>query len=96
MCCFFAALIFFGPRLAFLVYWLFPAGRIKVNEAFGGSWLVPLIGVLVLPWTVLAYTVFYPVAGWEWLLVIAGVAGDLAGYAGGYRSRNQVPGYSGP
>jgi hypothetical protein len=96
MCCFFAALLFFGPRLAFLVYWLIPAGRVKVNAAFGGSWLVPLLGLLLLPWMTLAYVFFYPIAGWEWILVVGGLVADIAGYTGGYRSRNQVPGYRGP
>ncbi len=29
MCCFFAALVFFGPRLGFLVYWLLAPLRVS-------------------------------------------------------------------
>ena len=32
MCCFFTSLVFFGPRLAFLVYWLL--APLKVTVAF--------------------------------------------------------------
>jgi hypothetical protein len=96
MCCFFASLLFFGPRLAFIIYWIWPTGRLKVNAAFNGSWLVPLIGLLVLPWTTLVYVIVFPVAGWDLLWIGLAIAGDIAGYGSSYRSRNQVPGYTGP
>ena len=32
MCCFFTALVFFGPRLGFLIYWLI--APLRVNAAF--------------------------------------------------------------
>ncbi len=32
MCCFFASLLVFGPRLAFLVFWLI--APVRVNLAF--------------------------------------------------------------
>ena len=96
MCCFFASLLFFGPRLAFLIYWIFPAGRVKVNTAFNGSLLVPIVGLLVLPWTTLVYVIVFPVAGLDLLWLILAISGDIAGYASSFRSRNQVPGYTGP
>ena len=96
MCCFFASLLFFGPRLAFLIYWIFPAGRAKVNAAFSGSLLVPIVGLLVLPWTTLVYVIVFPVAGLDLLWLILAIGADIAGYASSFRSRNQVPGYTGP
>jgi hypothetical protein len=96
MCCFFAVLLFFGPRLAFVIYWLTAAGRAKINTAFNGSWLVPLIGLLVLPWMMLAYVIFYPLSGLDYLWVGIGLVADIGGYTGGFRSRKQVPGYTGP
>lgn len=96
MCCFFASLLFFGPRLAFLIYWIYPAGRVKVNTAFAGSLLVPIVGLLVLPWTTLAYVIVFPVAGfWDLLWLGLAFAGDIAGYASSFRSRDQMPGYTG-
>jgi hypothetical protein len=96
MCCFFAALVFFGPRLAFLIYWIVPAGRVRVNAAFGGSWIVPVLGLIILPWMTLAYVIFYPLGGLDYVWVGLGLFADIAGYTGGIRTRNQVPGYTGP
>jgi p-aminobenzoyl-glutamate transporter AbgT len=96
MCCFFAVLLFFGPRLAFVIYWIFPAGHAKVDAAFNGSFLVALIGLLILPWMTLAYVIFYPLSGFDYVWVILGLIADIAGYTGGFRSRKQVPGYTGP
>jgi hypothetical protein len=95
MCCFLTSLVFFGPRLAFLVYWLIPAGRVKVALAFNG-WLVPLLGLIFLPWTTLLYVIVFPVAGvFDWLFLALALVADIAAYTGGFRSRRQVPGYPG-
>lgn len=95
MCCFFAALLFFGPRLAFLIFWLFPAGQAKVNVAFDG-WVFPLLGLIFIPWTTLVYVMIFPVHGFGWFWIILGVAADAAGYTSSYRTRKDLPGYSGP
>jgi len=95
MCCFFTTILFFGPRLAFLVYWLFPFGRIKIFLAFN-TWIWPLLGLIFLPWTTLMYVLVFPIVGLDWLWLGIALAGDIAGYVGGARNRNQVPGYSGP
>jgi hypothetical protein len=90
MCCLISSLLLFGPRIAFLVYWLLTqAGGARVSAAFG-NWLVPLLGVIFLPWTALAYAVFFPVAGFEWLLLALAFIVDLTAYGGGYRSRGTV------
>ena len=90
MCCLISSLLLFGPRIAFLVYWfLLPLGRVRVRLVFG-NWLVPVIGVIFLPWTALAYVIFFPVAGFEWLLVVFAFLVDLAAYGGGFRSRGTV------
>ena len=40
MCCFFASLVFFGPRLAFLVYWLIAPLRVETAfKTFNLPWL---------------------------------------------------------
>ena len=49
------------------------------------SWLVALLGFLFLPWTTLAYVVFYEsdrreVAGFEWFLVGLAFLIDLGSY----------------
>ena len=47
MCCFFTALVFFGPRLGFLVYWLIAPVRVSLAFAdFNFPFLVSLLGLI--------------------------------------------------
>lgn len=82
MCCFVLVLGFFGPRLAFLWVWLF--GN-RVDVAFGGSFWWPLLGLLFLPWTALAWVAAYApiggVTGIGWLVVALGFLLDIATYS---------------
>jgi hypothetical protein len=93
MCCFLAALLFFGPRLAVLVWWLFQPARMMA--AFNGSWLWPILGLIFLPWTLLMYLIVFPggVVGFDWIILGLGLLADIAGYTGGYRERRSVPYY---
>ena len=94
MCCFFASLVFFGPRLAFLVYWLIVPTR--VNLAFGTfnfPWLVGLAGLIFAPWTALMYVLIFPLNGWDWIWLGFGIMADVFSYTGGYHNRRQVPMY---
>lgn len=92
MCCFFTVLLFFGPRLAFLIYWIiFP---LRVQAALN-SFIVSLLGLIFIPWTLLMYVILFPVGfWWEWLLIALALFADLAGWFGGYRNRGSVPGVS--
>lgn len=82
MCCFVLVLGFLGPRLAFLWVWLASA---RVELAFAGSFWMPLLGMLFLPWTALAYVFAWsPVSGVSplgWLFVVLGLALDIATYS---------------
>jgi hypothetical protein len=94
MCCFFTALVFFGPRLGFLVYWLLAPTR--VNLAFGTfnlPWLVGIASLIFIPWTALMYVIIFPLNGWDWLWLGLGIMADVASYVGGYHNRKQVPLY---
>jgi hypothetical protein len=84
-----ALLALISPRLALVALWLFSN---MLSRAFD-SWLLPLIGFFVLPWTTLAYAIVWDlgthrVNGFEWFIVILAFVADLASYAGGrsYRS----------
>jgi len=95
MCCFFATMMFFGPRLAFLIYWLIPFGYAQINAAFNG-WFWPLLGLIFLPWTILMYVIIFPVVGFDWLWLGLAFMADIASYGGGAYNRRRVPGYTGP
>ena len=58
-----------SPRLALIATWLFTS---LLGRAFD-SWLIPVAGFLLLPWTTLAYVWMWRsgqrVEGLEWFLV---------------------------
>ncbi len=70
-------------RVALVVIWFTTP---LVTRAFHGGWIVPLLGVLFLPLTVLTYTVVSALAGsvtgLGWLWVAGALLLDLASYGG--------------
>jgi hypothetical protein len=89
MCCFLSTLLFFGPRLAFLVYWLSSSGWLKTIQIFH-SFLWPLLGWIFLPWTTLAYVIVFPVVGFDWIWLLLAFLLDITAYSSGYRHRRAV------
>ena len=90
MACFAALLALISPRLALFAIFVFSD---LLSRAFD-SWVVPLLGFFLLPWTTLAYAVMWDagtnkVYGFEWFIVIIAFLADLGAYAGGGRSRRQ-------
>ena len=81
MCCLALSAGFIGPRFALLLWGLFGT---KVDLAFS-SFFWPLIGLLILPWTTIAYVIawgpLHGVSGAGWLLVALGVFADFATYS---------------
>jgi hypothetical protein len=94
MCCVVTSLFFLGPRVAIVVWWLIQP--VRWQAAFS-SFIVPLLGFLLLPWTTLAWVVVAPggVTPFEWFVLALGFLVDIASYTGGgYGNRQRVPGYS--
>lgn len=64
-----------------------------LSRAFD-SWLVPLLGFFLLPWTTLAYAVLWAssdgVNGFEWFIVAVAFLFDIGALAGGGRRRAQT------
>ena len=69
-------------RLALLFVWL---STPLVDRAFHGGWLLPLLGILILPITTLAYVLVYSISGsvtgWGWLWVVLAFILDLAAHS---------------
>ncbi len=82
MCCVISLLVFIGPRLA-AIAWYFTDNARWAN-AFSNI-LVPILGVLILPWTTLAYVLMSPggVQGLQWLVVVFGFLLDVGAFTGG-------------
>jgi hypothetical protein len=86
--CFVALLSLISPRLALFAVFLFSD---LLSRAFD-SWVVPLLGFFLLPWTTLAYAVMWSVGtdkvtGLEWFIVILAFFVDLSSYAQSDRAR---------
>jgi hypothetical protein len=89
MPCLIALFALIGPRIALVFTAIFSD---MISRAID-SWVVALLGFLFLPWTTLAYVVFYDVGsgrevrGFEWFLVGLAFVIDIGSYAGGRWSR---------
>jgi hypothetical protein len=74
-----------SPRLALLVLAIFSD---MLSRAFD-SWVLPLLGFFLLPWTTLVYALVWDsgrsVEGFDWFLVAIAFVIDLSSYAGGGR-----------
>jgi hypothetical protein len=74
------------PRLALILTWIFTR---RVDIAFDGGVLLPLAGLIFLPYTtlfwVIAYAPIVGVSGFGYILVGLGVLLDLANWFGGGR-----------
>ncbi len=95
MGCLFAILAVSFPRLALFFVWLFTP---LVYRAFD-TFLVPLLGVIFLPFTTLMYVLAYipgvGLTGWGWFWVILGVFLDMGAYgSSAAMNRRRMPGYS--
>lgn len=99
MCCFFTLLVFLGPRIAGIFWWIIQP--VRWHEAFGsfigGSslwWIWPVLGLIFLPFTTIMYVLVAPggVTGiWEWGFLILAVVLDIGAYTGGgYGNKDRV------
>jgi hypothetical protein len=81
VCCLALTAGFLGPRVALFIWWVFGS---KVDVAFD-TWIWPLLGLIFLPWTTLAYVLAWgpidAVSGAGWLVVALGFAADIATYS---------------
>jgi hypothetical protein len=87
MGCLLALVALISPRLALILLWIFSD---VLSRAYD-SWIVPLIGFFLLPWTTLTYAAFWDwgagreVTGYEWIFVIVAVVIDLGSYGAARR-----------
>jgi hypothetical protein len=96
MACLFGLFASFFPRLGSLFIWL---ARPKLfSAAFGGNWLWPLLGIILLPFTTLMYVILWSpgigLIGWDWFWLGTAVLIDLMHWSSLlYSNRSRVPGY---
>jgi len=92
MCCFFAALFAFGPRLAILVWWLI--NPVLWQLAFTNI-IWGILGFIFLPWTTIFYVLVFPggIVGFDWIWLGLGVLFDIGSYASSAARRRDVSYY---
>jgi len=93
MCCLFTILVFLGPRVAGIVWWIAqPVRWVGAVGAFD-TWLWPLLGLVFLPWATLMYVIVAPggITGFDWLWIGLAIFIDIAAYSGGgYGNRDRI------
>ncbi len=92
MCgCFVLLLGSVAPRLTLALMALF---NDEITKAFDGSWVIPLIGWFLVPYTTLMYVLMSwwtnGVTGFDWVLVAFAFFIDIASYTGGYARRSEI------
>ena len=100
MCCFTTIFLVLISRIGIVVWWLQnPLSRNLPFEKWvlpSGltfpAWLWMVLGGIFVPWTTLAYLIFFPggIVGYEWLVLGIALVIDLAGHGGTYRQRNRI------
>jgi hypothetical protein len=87
MGCLLALLALISPRLVLFLLWI---SSNVLSRAFD-SWIIPLLGFFLLPWTTLTYAAFWDwgagreVSGIEWFFVILAFLIDIGAYDLGRR-----------
>ena len=94
MCCVFTVLAFLGPRFIIVFWWI--ARPERWDHAFSTA-LWPVLGLVFMPWTTLAYVVAEPrgISSVEWVVIVLAALVDVFSLVGGaYGNRGRRPGYA--
>ena len=93
MGCLFAMFAGIFPRLALFILWI--ARPARIDAAFD-TFLLPLLGIIFLPFATLIYVLLYTtgrgLTGWDWFWVAVAGLFDIGHWAAGASQRNQIPG----
>ncbi len=71
------------PRLGTLFIWL--ARPTLFSAAFGNSFILPILGIIFLPFTTLMYVIIWSpggLVGWDWFWLILALLIDVSSYGG--------------
>ena len=88
--CLLALGIGMAPRIALILAWIFSE---RWDFVWQGDWLLPLLGIIFLPYTtvmyMLAWSVPGGVTGWDWLWVALGVLLDIMKWSSWVKYRDE-------
>lgn len=82
MGCLLVVFVLISPRLGMVAIWLLSDWE---DRAFS-TWMIPLLGIIFLPWTTVLYTIGFVLGGdtavpWGIMGAIIGVFADVMSYA---------------
>jgi hypothetical protein len=93
----FGCLLAFGiamaPRLVLVLAWIF--GR-RWDLVWQGNWIVPLLGIIFLPYTTVMYLLVWSAAGisgFDWVWLGLGLLLDIMKWSQIAHNRQGIPGY---
>jgi hypothetical protein len=79
------------PRLALFMLWILRPAR--VDAAFD-TWIVPLLGLVFLPFATLMYVILHVpgvgMGGWEWFWIGVAAVFDIAHWTASATQRNEL------
>ena len=84
-----------APRFFLILAWIFSD---RWNVVWKGDFLMPLLGIIFLPFTTVMYMLAWSptgIQGWDWLWIILGLFLDLTHYAQVAQNKNNIPGMPG-
>src|SRR4051794_13525676 len=84
-----------APRFFLILAWIFSE---RWNVVWKGDWLIPLLGIIFLPFTTVMYMLTWSpggIQGWDWLWIILGLFLDLTHYAQVAQNKDNIPGMPG-
>ena len=83
------------PRAIGVFWWLTDPTR--WTAVFGSGVLIPVLGILFLPWTTVMYVFFWRSEGIDligWIVIAIAFVGDIGTYGGGFLgNRDRVESY---
>jgi hypothetical protein len=91
--CLFAFGLAVAPRIMLILAWLFSE---RWPIVWSGDWLVPLLGIIFLPYTTIMYMLVWAptgIQGWDWMWILLGLLLDAMHYQQAAANRRQVPLY---
>lgn len=81
----------------FFLFFAWLARPVAFSAVFNGSWLIPCLGILILPFTTFMYVLLVTngsktISGFDWIWLALAVVLDISGAAAaGATNRNQIP-----
>ena len=82
----------FAPRVILILAWIF--GR-RWDLVWDGNWILPLLGIIALPYTTIMYLLVWSPAGihgFDWIWLALGVMLDIMKWSQIARNREGIPG----